>query len=125
MPKVWVVNYAGHNYEPAESFGEIGYLSHGYVSMGNLERLFYSMVESVRETDNEDYLLLSGLLLLNAIAAIAWLERHGKAKMLSWDKKLGAYRVLVVTKDQVAKLFDVLTLNEAEEKWQKNEAAGM
>lgn len=114
-PTVWVVNFAGHNYEAAEEFGRLEYLTRGYVSMGSLDRLFYTVAEAVAKTEREDYLLLSGLIALNSIAAAVWLEKHRILRLLLWDQKLKKYRPLVITRDQIGTLFDKLVIAQASE----------
>lgn len=113
-PVVWVVNFAGHNYEPAEEFGRLDYLTHGYVSMGSLDRIFYTITEAIMETHRDDYLLLSGLIALNAIAATVWLRKHEILRLLLWDQKLKKYRPLVITADQIDRLFEKLIIAQGE-----------
>lgn len=113
-PTVWIVNFAGHDHTSAEEFGRLDFLTRGYVSMGSLDRLFYSVTEAVENTHPDDYLLLSGLIALNAIAASVWLQRHGRIKLLLWDQKLRKYRVLPYSKDQIDILFEKLLVREVD-----------
>jgi hypothetical protein len=117
MPKVWIANYAGHPYDEAEKFGELRYITRGYVSLGNLDRLVYDVTEKVGETDVEDYLLLSGLCIIGVVAAVAWTTRWGGVKILHWDKKESDYQVLAISRGQLEKMFDVFLIREAEDKW--------
>ena len=107
-PTVWIVNYAGHDYSRATEFGPLDFLTQGYVSMGNLERLFFIIAESVNKTKSDDFLLLSGLLILNTIAAMAWLMKHKSVKFLLWDQKIRDYRRLTVTVDQIDRLYEMM-----------------
>lgn len=111
---VWIVNYAGHDHSTAEEFGELDFLTRGYVSMGSLDRLFYTVTEAIEKTKKEDYLLLSGLIVLNALATAVWLQRHGKVKLLLWDQKLGKYRLLSFSQNQIDQLFEKLLVNEVD-----------
>ena len=117
MAKVWIANFAGHPYVPAEKFGELCYLTRGYVSLGNLERLVYDIVEKVADTDEEDFLLLSGLCIIGTVAATAWMLRHGRVKILHWDKKNTDYQLLEVKKGQIEKMYDIFLIRGAEAKW--------
>jgi len=110
---VWIVNYAGHDHSTAEEFGKLDFLTRGYVSMGSLDRLFYTVTEAIEKTSPDDYLLLSGLIALNALAASIWLQRHRKVKMLLWDQKLGKYRELSYSKNQIDQLFEKLLISSA------------
>jgi hypothetical protein len=114
-PTVWVVNFAGHNYEAAEEYGRLDYLTQGYVSMGSLDRLVYTVSEAIADTHRDDYLLLSGLIALNALSAAVWLQKHKIMRLLLWDQKLRKYRPLVITLNQVDTLFDKLVIAKASE----------
>ena len=111
---VWIVNYAGHDHSTAEEFGKLDFLTRGYVSMGSLDRLFYTVTEAIERTSPEDYLLLSGLIALNALASSIWLQRHGKVKMLLWDQKLSKYRELSYSKNQIDQLFEKLLISDSD-----------
>ena len=117
MAKVWIANYAGHPYDQAEKFGELTYITRGYVSLGNLDRLTYGVVERVLETEPDDYLLLSGLCIIGVLAALAMFTRHGRVQILHWDKKEEDYQVVTLKRGQIEKMFDVLQIREAEDKW--------
>jgi hypothetical protein len=113
-PKVWVANFGGHNYSTAEEFGELNFLTRGYVSLGSLDRLFYDVAQSINKTHREDYLLLSGLLAINAVAALTWMHVHSKVKLLVWDQKLKRYRPLEITGDQVDILLEQLVVRDVD-----------
>lgn len=117
MSIVWIANYAGHPYDQAEKFGELRYLTRGYVSLGNLDRLVYDVAEKVAETKAEDYLLLSGLCVVGVIASVAWVTMWGGVKILHWDKNNSDYVPLEFTRGQLEKMFDVFLIREAEDKW--------
>lgn len=114
MAKVWIANYAGHPYDAAEKFGEFHYMTRGYVSLGNLDRLVYDIVKKIVKTEPDDFLLLSGLCIISTIAATAWMLRHGRVKILHWDKKKSDYQVLEFKRGQIERMFDVIVINEAE-----------
>jgi len=82
--------------------------------MGSLDRLFYTVTEAIEKTSPDDYLLLSGLIALNALASSIWLQRHGKVKMLLWDQKLGKYRELSYSQNQIDQLFEKLLISQAD-----------
>lgn len=108
LTKVYVTNYAGHDYKEAERFGKIVYVTRGFVSFQSLDRLKFVVAEALIDSNKDDYVLLSGTTLICSLACMIWLELHEKVKILNWDKKTREYRVLVVTKEDLAKLFDVL-----------------
>lgn len=116
MPRVWIPNLTkGRDYSKAESFGELRHFTAGYQSLGNLERLNFVFIQQVHKTDVEDYLLLGGVLIFNVLAALAWLIRHDKCKLLSFDSKIDEYRCITLTRDNTLIVFDRLTINQAKD----------
>ncbi len=113
-PKVWVVNFAGHDYSPAKQYGELDFLTRGYVSLGSLDRLFYTISEAVAETHPDDFILPAGFAILNVVASAVWLQLHGKINILVWDPKQERYRQLTFTGDQINDLVNVLDQDASE-----------
>lgn len=109
MATVWVVNYAGHDFSSALSWGEIRPLTHGYVSLESLDRLKYIFVEATKDSSPEDWLLLSGLMVLNSLASLIMWHRHGRVNLLIHDRKTEGYRELVVNKSNIDELITELT----------------
>lgn len=111
--KVWVVNFAGHDYTEAEHFGKIEKLTIGYVSMQSLDRVKFDLTKKIKEeTDSLDYLLLSGKPFLCAVAATAWLYIHGRVKLLIHDQKDSEdkmkYRKMEISQKNFLDILDAL-----------------
>lgn len=111
-PVVWITNYAGHEYLPAARFGELKYLSKGYINFQSLDRVKFQVAGDLIESKPEDYLLLSGTTTICVIAAIVWYEMHKKIMLLNWDKKAnnnqGDYKVMIITQENLDQLLNVL-----------------
>jgi hypothetical protein len=60
-PRVFVTNFAGHDYTAAEKYGEIVWVTKGYVSFHSLDRVKYRVCEALVGSTSEDWLLLSGI----------------------------------------------------------------
>jgi hypothetical protein len=109
MPRVFVTNFAGHDYSKAEKFGELNWVTRGYISFHSLDRVKYRICEEVQKSTSEDWLLLSGIPVICVVAALYWYHLHKKVKLLVHDKKSdGEYRELVVTEKNFHDLFAVL-----------------
>lgn len=87
MNKVYIVNFAGHNYQQAEEYGEIVPVTIGYVSLGSMDRILFDIITGIKDSSPEDWLLPSGLIPVNLMAGAIWMRMHGKLKMLLWDRK--------------------------------------
>lgn len=106
--RVFVANYAGHDYAEAEPFGEIRYITKGFISFGNLDRVKYQIAESILNTTKDDWLLLSGVSIINVLSALLWYERHGIVKLLNYDKSGGKYREMILTPGHLSQLLEML-----------------
>ncbi len=110
--KVWIANYAGHEYQKAEKYGEIRRVTIGYIAFNSLDRLKFQIANELTQTTEDDYLLISGAAIICSIAAIIWFTMHGKIKLLYWDKSAdngeGDYRAMVLTSGSLTELLNVL-----------------
>jgi hypothetical protein len=100
---VWVCNLSKHhNYQQAESFGNVAFLVHDYLPTFNSDVVLDELADRIEHlTDVTDYLLLSGHQLINAVAVALWIQRHGAVRLLSWSRKDVAYRVHDLNKDRM------------------------
>lgn len=116
--RVFVTNYAGHDYEDAKEYGEFVWITRGYVSFQSLDRVKYTIAEQVVKSGPEDWLLLSGKPIISAIAVLIWFSRHKKVKMLVWDQKSKGkkYRELIITERNMNELIQILAQDEAIER---------
>ena len=90
--KVYIVNKGGHDYSPAEEFGELVPLSEGKVNSFQVSRLYREFSYILKESSPNDYLLISGLPTLNVIAASILARKHGRIRILQYEPELGTYR---------------------------------
>ena len=105
MPKVYVVNYAGHDYTAAHEWGKLVYLTVGHVPQGSLDRLMYDITK-LNESTSEDWLLPCGLQILNVIASAYWLTKHSELRLLVRDRKNKGYREMKIAKEHLKFLIE-------------------
>lgn len=99
VKKVYITNVAGHDFTPAKSYGELRFITTGYVSFQSLDRVKADIAQSILESDPEDWLCLTGVPILQVVSAVAWFYKHGKVNLLVWDrKKRDRYRELKLSK---------------------------
>ena len=82
--KVYIINSSGHDFSKAEQFGELVPMTRGTInkySITSMARLFQPFVE---ESSPDDYLLQSGPVVLNMIAASLFAQKHGTLNLLLW-----------------------------------------
>jgi hypothetical protein len=99
--KVFITNLAQVDYSKLDKFGETVVMTHGFVDMSDLSE-FYQRVRKFLETSSpDDYLALSGSCAVSVAIAMFWLNSHGQARLLSWNRKsgnTGDYQEIILTR---------------------------
>lgn len=113
MPRVFVSNYASHDFTEAEKYGEIIFITKGYVSFESLDRVLFQCAENQLSATEDDWFLISGSNVITLFAAIVWLHRHKKLKLLVHDAKKGIeYREMIITADRMDQLLRLIVQDE-------------
>lgn len=105
---VWVVNDGGHNYAPAEKYGELKTFTRGSVNPLIVDRLGQDLAKRVGShvESEEDYLLISGYPILNALALVLWLKRFKVCRLLQWNAKNRDYELTILDRDHLDRQLD-------------------
>lgn len=77
MPKVFVINKSAHDFSNAERFGELIYLTEGRQGHFNVNTVVSNFATLLADSKPDDYLLLTSLNTLCAIAAAVFSHLHG------------------------------------------------
>lgn len=97
---------AGHDYSKVQKYGELCAITTGHVDFGSLDRIKFTVAEGIKETTADDYLVLSGTIVLNVIAAVLWYHKHGTVKLLVYDRD-NKYRELVMNTHNSVQLIEL------------------
>ena len=89
MPKVFVVNRGCHNYENALRFGDIEYLSEGSVNPYTTGVIYRNFWPKLKDSNPEDYILITGLSVMSSIACGIFARLHGKLNLLIYKAMRG------------------------------------
>jgi len=92
MRRVYIVNEGGHDYSAAREYGELIPLSQGKVNSSQVSRVYREFADILRNSNGEDYLLISGLSTLNAVAAAILARKHGRINILQFMADTKSYR---------------------------------
>lgn len=95
MAAVYVTNKAGLDFTAASKWGELNFITQGYVNFGDVEKLSLKINEVIMDSKPEDFLVLAGNNLLCVMVAIIWLRKHGRLNVLHWV--LDEYIVVPIT----------------------------
>lgn len=101
MAKVYVPNRSHHDFTLAEQFGELVYLTEGFINRFQINHIFRLCSEAMKESGPDDFILISSLSILNAAAASIMARRHGKVNFLVFDRnklKYTAHTLIVEPK---------------------------
>ena len=82
MKKVFIVNRGGHDHSDAERFGELIYLSEGAVNRYAVTEMYREFVQVLKTSNEEDYVLLTGLSVMSSLACAIFARLHGKLNLL-------------------------------------------
>jgi hypothetical protein len=89
MNKVYVVNKTGHDFSDAERFGELVFLSEGYMNRYATNNIIRQFQEVMSESGPKDYIVTCSLNVMNSIACAVFAHKHGTLNLLLF--KNGVY----------------------------------
>jgi hypothetical protein len=84
---VYIVNHAGYDYEAAKTYGNLVFLTKGYIDLKEQPDVKDQLRSLIESATAEDYLLLSGNNLLCVAAFDLWKSIHGKVNILHWSNR--------------------------------------
>lgn len=109
--KVYVIAKGFHNWEPAEAYGELVFLStapFGRTSVSNMVRTFSPVLE---ESGPEDFIIISGLSVMCSIACSLFVLKHRRLNLLLFDAATEKYVKRTVIFDQGEKESEIVGPN--------------
>ena len=95
MSRVYIVNKGCHDYSKAQEFGELVTMSDGSFSRFATGKIFRQFQPHVQNSQSEDYLLVSGLTIMTAVAVGMFAVKHGKVNLLLHNQNPGEVEVYV------------------------------
>ena len=84
MPKVFLVNSAGHDYSDAERFGELVVLSSGIIDKFSVTHIHRTFQKYLNKSSPDDFLLQAGPTVMMSIASAILAHKHGQINLLLW-----------------------------------------
>lgn len=102
-PTVYITNRSpSHDYTSATKYGAIRFVTSGNYPVFKTSRLQEEIIEAIAYSQPTDFLLLSGSSVVAAICIAVWLEMHGNAKILLWDRIQNEYVERLLNKHLIA-----------------------
>jgi hypothetical protein len=85
MPRIYIVNKGCHDYSSAEEYGTLVFLSRDMYSRFSTGKIFRVFREIMRDSDPEDFILISGLSVMSSIACAIFSAKHQRVNLLLYN----------------------------------------
>ena len=97
--KVFIVNRSVHDFSAATTFGDLIYMSEGSINRFNTSGIYRKFYPILKDSHKEDYILITGLTIMNLIAAFIFTVKHKRLNLLLFrtykNKKEYLERILI------------------------------
>ena len=84
MKKVYIPNKSGHNFDDAERFGALIFLSEGYINRFKVNEIYRIFAEAMSDSHSDDYIIISSMNVMNAVASAIFARKHGRLNLLQF-----------------------------------------
>jgi hypothetical protein len=90
-PRVYVPNKSHHDFGDASRFGTVVWLTEGPLNRFEINDMYRRIMPLMADAEAMDYLLLTGPITANVIAASILAQRFGRINYLLWNAWEGRY----------------------------------
>ena len=87
--KVFIPNRSVHDFSAAEPHGRLIYLTEGKIDPYATSKYYRMFEDRLKDSDPEDYILLTGLNMINVIAVIIMTRMHNRVNLLLFKSRIG------------------------------------
>ena len=82
MSKVYIVNKSFHDFNAAEEYGELVFLSEGPMNRYSTNNMLRAFTEVMKHSSSKDYIVPCSLNVMNALACSLFAHKHGTLNLL-------------------------------------------
>ena len=107
MSKVYIVNKGCHDHSDAERFGDLVYLSDEAINRYATSNMYREFMPKLSSSSPDDYILLTGLSIMGAVACAIFGHLHGRLNLLlyksAWkrdEKSRYVERIIIIEKGE-------------------------
>jgi hypothetical protein len=97
VSKVYIPNLSAHNHSDASRYGDLVYITKGQLQKYATNNMYRVWIEALRESQPDDYILLTGLNTLCSIGTAIFGAMHGRVNLLIWRNDRYISREIVFT----------------------------
>lgn len=87
-PRVYVVNRSAHDYTPAAKYGDLVFVTQGRQNRYTANNHARMWAEALKDSQPDDYILLSSLNILCSIGCALFAMKHGKLNIIMYKPKI-------------------------------------
>lgn len=84
-PRVYIVNFQTKNFSSAKKFGELVFITQGFLDLTKIDELREKFSRYVELASPSDCLILNGPAVVNTLLTVLWFKKFGYLNILSWD----------------------------------------
>ncbi len=96
MSTVYVVNRSCHNFNKATAYGDIKFMTVGSIDKFNLTKMHRTFFKYLKDSDKQDYIVISGLTNMSVIACGIFVNKHHRLNLLLWNQKKKTYKAEMI-----------------------------
>lgn len=85
MSKVFVLNKGPHDYSDAEFYGELVFCTEGSLDRDDTAQMYRVLTPYMNSSGPEDFILLTSLASLCAVASAMFAAKHGRLNLLIYN----------------------------------------
>ena len=89
MPTIWIPNASTHDFTAAEKYGDLYFLISGKINRFATSKYYRDFADAMKNSSKDDFLLTTGLTVLNIIATAILISKHGQINLLIFKTQKG------------------------------------
>jgi hypothetical protein len=90
-PQVFVPSKSHHDFSKAKNFGELVFLTQGQINRYDVNYIAQLCTEAMTDARAGDYIMVSSLSVITAVASAIFSARFGRLNLLQYDAGVGDY----------------------------------
>jgi CelD/BcsL family acetyltransferase involved in cellulose biosynthesis len=99
--RVYVPNNRDYDLTSLIQYGETTIITDGLVNIFNLAKLRSIIKEVLKDSSEDDYVVMIGAPVINSLVAMHMMLKHGRVNLLLFNAKHRTYEVRTVTEMEV------------------------
>lgn len=90
---VFIVSRGYHNWDEAEMFGRLRFMSEGTVNRTQVSDMMRKFVPIIERSEKDDLIVITGLSIMCSIACSLFARKHGRLNLLIYDSLKCSYTI--------------------------------